>query len=51
MNRLEVLKVKAEITNCERIAKSAEPSLAVALRERAETLRKQVEAAENNLAS
>lgn len=40
--KMEVMKLKAEIANCERIAKSAEGSMVKALNDRAATLRKQV---------
>jgi polyhydroxyalkanoate synthesis regulator phasin len=50
-NKLEILKMKADIANCERIAKTtAEVSLAKALTERAEALKKQVAKAEKELA-
>lgn len=43
MDKLEYLKVRAEITNCRNIAKRAEPSISKALLERANLLEKEID--------
>jgi hypothetical protein len=48
MDKMEMLKLKAEIANCERIADTTvDPSIAKALETRAAALRKQVSKAES----
>ena len=42
MDKLEILKVQAEIANCERIAETSDGSMRDALLKRAETLKKQL---------
>ena len=47
MDKMEMLKLKAEIANCERIANTAvDPSIAKALEARVTALRKQIGKAE-----
>ena len=49
MTKLEIMKLKAEIANLERVAERAEPSIAVAMRQRAAELRQTVEAADSRV--
>jgi hypothetical protein len=51
MTKLEIQKMKAEIGNCERIAKTSEGSMKVALLQRAGQLTKQVAMEEKKLAT